>query len=75
MLDKIKSKISKMCKSGFRIRRVRRSFDEYEIYELQNLLDEALVTDGAHHKQYYLEKIGDKIGLLTIIEHEPGIAP
>ena len=43
--------------------------------EIQQLVNEALTTDGGHHKQWYIEKIADKLGLLTIIEHDEGIAP
>ena len=43
--------------------------------KIQQLVNEALTTDGAHHKQWYIEKIADKLGLLTIIEHDEGIAP
>jgi hypothetical protein len=42
--------------------------------ELLHLLDDAVLTDGAHHKQWYLEQIAALLGV-TLPDHDPGIAP
>lgn len=43
---------------------------------LENLIEAALNTDGAHHKQWYLEEIAKHMGLfLEGVSHEKGIAP
>lgn len=50
---------------------------EKEINErllLKALLNEAVTTDGDHHKQWFLEKIAD-IFKVKLEEHEKGIAP
>lgn len=46
-------------------------FDEEK---LETLLLEAVDTDGAHHKQWYLEQIAEMFGI-TLQKHEEGIAP
>jgi hypothetical protein len=38
------------------------------------LANEGVTTDGAHHKQWFLERIADLVGV-KLDEHEPGIAP
>ncbi len=53
--------------------------------EIKDLCLEGLTTDGAHHKQWYLEEILRKLGYNTIIlqatlaldgnKWEPGIPP
>jgi hypothetical protein len=42
--------------------------------ELERLIGEALATDGAHHKQWYIERIADRLAVATP-PHEPGVAP
>jgi hypothetical protein len=39
------------------------------------LIEAALTTDGAHHKQWYLEQIARQLELLIAVDYEPGIAP
>ncbi len=39
-----------------------------------DLVRDAVITDGAHHKQWYLEQIAEKLEL-SLPEHEAGIAP
>ena len=41
---------------------------------IPTLLKEAVSTDGAHHKQWYLEQIAEKLNLV-LPDHEEGIAP
>ena len=49
------------------------------IYQnVKEIIHEALCTDGAHHKQWYLEQIALKLGIDLSAEQgtfEPGIAP
>lgn len=40
--------------------------------DLANLLQEAVQTDGAHHKQWYLEQIAGRLGI-ELPEHDEGI--
>jgi hypothetical protein len=42
--------------------------------KLEILINDALCTDGAHHKQWYLEQIAELLNIKTV-EHEEGIAP
>ena len=42
--------------------------------ELEDTINSALSTDGAHHKQWYLEELALLLGVKTE-EHEKGIAP
>ena len=42
--------------------------------QLASLLQEAVLTEGSHHKQWYLEQLAAALGL-PLQEHEPGIAP
>lgn len=44
--------------------------DEY----IKELLEDAVCTDGAHHKQWYLEQIAEALNI-DLPEHEEGIAP
>jgi len=37
-----------------------------------DLLQEAVQTDGGHHKQWYLEQIAARLGV-DLPEHDPGI--
>ena len=41
------------------------------------LLEDGLTTDGAHHKQWYLWRIADALGLSQLMEvdADKGIAP
>lgn len=41
---------------------------------VRDLLIEAVATDGAHHKQWYLEELAATLGV-ALPAHEPGIAP
>ena len=55
------------------------------IEKLQDLAMDGLLTDGGHHKQWYLEQIMEMLGInldrlaeefkLLDCEWEPGIAP
>jgi hypothetical protein len=55
------------------------------IEKLQDLAMDGLLTDGGHHKQWYLEQILETLGInldrlaeefkLLDCEWEPGIAP
>lgn len=38
------------------------------------LLREAVTTDGGHHKQWYLERIAEELGV-ELPDHDHGIAP
>lgn len=42
--------------------------------EVQDILAAAVTTDGAHHKQWYLEAVAKRLGL-QLPEHEAGVAP
>ena len=47
-----------------------------EAQEIEDMLIDALCTDGAQHKQYYLYKIAALFGLeVGSITHDKGIAP
>lgn len=48
-------------------------FGEF-LEELKDLLNDAVRTDGTHHKQWYLEMIADKFNI-ELDEHDEGIAP
>ena len=60
-------------------------FKTVRVSDAKNLLEDALYTDGAHHKQWYLEELGKLCGvdinqwekdLLTTGEaFDRGIAP
>jgi|GEM_PF-5187669 len=41
---------------------------------VRELVENALLTDGGHHKQWYLEQIAKYLEL-PMPAHEPGIAP
>jgi hypothetical protein len=41
---------------------------------LEQLIGDAVTTDGDHHKQWYLEEIA-KVFDIELPEHQPGIAP
>lgn len=51
--------------------------DDREVIGVANLLGEALCTDGGHHKQWYLEQIAERLGIVVPGEEqrEPGIPP
>ena len=42
---------------------------------LRDLIEAALTTDGAHHKQWYLERIAWGLKLNFRVDYEPGIPP
>jgi hypothetical protein len=47
-----------------------------ELKDLEDLFVEALTTDGAHHKQWYLEEISKLLGIeIDDSIYEKGIAP
>jgi len=49
---------------------------EGTIRQTDFLIKEALFTDGAHHKQWFIEKIAEAIGInLEGIPFEKGISP
>lgn len=43
-------------------------------YKISGLIKEGIETDGAHHKQWYLEKIADLLNI-DLPDHDPGVAP
>jgi len=52
-----------------------KAIDKHEKVILRNILNEALATDGEHHKQWYLHQIA-KLYKIDIDEDvEQGIAP
>lgn len=46
--------------------------EQKDLVKIKDLLTNALETDGAHHKQYYLEQIAD---ILKVRHDSEGIAP
>jgi len=42
--------------------------------QLSEILNDAVNTDGAHHKQYYLEKIAEMFEIV-LDEHDEGVIP
>lgn len=52
--------------------------DSYDpaLLGIGDLIAWALVTDGAHHKQWFLERIAERLGVdLSDSDHDLGIAP
>jgi hypothetical protein len=49
--------------------------DEIHRKAVEKLLEQALTTDGAHHKQWYFEQIAKMLELEIKADYEPGIAP
>jgi len=49
----------------------------YKESDLENLILSGLYADGAHHKQYYLERLADMFDIkhTTDSGHDEGIAP
>lgn len=44
--------------------------------EIEQLIIAGLCTDGAHHKQWYLEQIAKLLGIdLSAIDYDRGMAP
>jgi len=41
--------------------------------KIKSLIREGLCTDGAHHKQWYLEEIGKLCGMKIEIENRQGV--
>jgi hypothetical protein len=61
------------CPHLYRVSRSTRSkVGRQEI--VRELVEAALVTDGAHHKQWYLERIAQQMDI-PLLDHESGIAP
>lgn len=56
-----------------RMRVKQKKIDDKNNQRIKQWVRDALLTDGAHHKQWYLEKIAAVIG--AEVEHQPGIAP
>jgi len=49
---------------------------KHEFRQLYNLIDEALATDGSHHKQWYLLEIAKELGIsIDPDEYDEGIPP
>jgi hypothetical protein len=48
---------------------------EQERFVVRTLIEDALTTDGAHHKQWYLEQTARYLELPVTAGHEPGTAP
>lgn len=48
---------------------------ERDLIQIANLVSRALVTDGAHHKQWFLAQIGVLCGLMIDFEEVGAIAP
>ena len=48
---------------------------EEERLVVRSLVEDALTTDGAHHKQWYLEQIARYLELPVTVDYEPGTAP
>jgi len=46
---------------------------EHEV--VQQIIEEALTTDGAHHKNWYLTMLAQYLELPITVDYEPGIAP
>jgi len=42
---------------------IKLQFKAVRVSSVKELLEDALYTDGEHHKQWYLEKIGDLCGV------------
>lgn len=42
---------------------------------LKREIEDALITDGGHHKQWYLERLAKELNIEITIEYEKGIAP
>lgn len=51
------------------------SDQERDLIQIANLVSEALHTDGARHKQWYLAQIGVLCGLTIDFEEVGAIAP
>jgi hypothetical protein len=41
----------------------------------QRILSDALITDGAHHKQWYLQILAAKLGVDVLEDYDKGVAP
>jgi hypothetical protein len=52
-----------------------RAATEQERFVVRSLIEDALTTDGAHHKQWYLEQIARYLELPVTADHEPGVPP
>ncbi len=50
--------------------------DNKDVIEIERMFDKALSTDGAHHKQWYLQQIAKMLGFdFDKCDYEKGIAP
>lgn len=49
--------------------------DLYDKAVVEQLMVEALTTDGSHHKQWYLWELAEFLGLSLDIDADKGIAP
>ena len=44
--------------------------------KLKELIEESLMTDGGHHKQWYTEEIARELGIdISKLDYEKGIPP
>lgn len=70
----IQASILALCVAYFVLAIVMRSASRKCQSRVKELINEAMVTDGAHHKQWYLNEIAKEIGFKPETEDE-GIAP
>jgi len=55
---------------------VKKKLTQNAANEIENFVLDALETDGAHHKQWYLEEIAKMLEIdLSNSEHDKGLAP
>lgn len=51
-------------------------YNSSEMKLVTDFIKDGLVTDGDHHKQWYLEKIAETLSIdICSHEHEKGISP
>ncbi len=46
-----------------------------QVDKAAGLIGEAVLTDGVHHKQWYLEQIAEALDISLTLGHDPGISP
>lgn len=51
------------------------TYEVFNVKQISELLNEAVRTDGGHHKQWYLVQIATALHIEIGNDHEPGIAP
>lgn len=75
--------LSEMSKTNYDLETIKLVIDRKQLEfhkeifadDLQHLIEEALTTDGAHHKQWYIEQIASEMDVKVGFEYEKGIAP